>query len=103
MMLEGMNSGDILRYDPPARISPVVFLDGRQAADPGAENEPDSFPVMVADLEPGVADRLDARGDAVLHERVHASGVLGGQVVVAFEFTQRPDESHGEAAGVEPA
>ena len=52
---------------------------GEQAADAGAHRRTDPVPVGVRDLEPAVADRLEAGRNAVLHERIHAARVLGRQ------------------------
>src|SRR5882762_9171014 len=52
--------------------------------------------IGFGEVDTGVADGLHSGGHAVLHEFVHAAGVLGGDVLTDVEIAHLPAEAHRE-------
>ena len=79
----------------------MLGLDGPQAADSSAAHGPATVGVRLAEVEAGVGDRLDPRGDAVVHELVHAARILGGDVLTHIEAANLPAEAHRKGGHIE--
>ena len=70
-------------------------------ANAGAADRPATRPVQLAEIDPGIGDRLNARGHTVLHEVIHAAGVLRGHVLADFEAFDLAAEADGEGGNIE--
>src|SRR5690606_17358011 len=79
----------------------AVVLDVGQAANAGADGHANALPVGVADLQAGIAQRLDAGRDGVLDEQVQLAGVLGWQVLLDIKTAYRAADPSGKGGKVE--
>src|SRR5690606_1723997 len=61
----------------------------------------DTIEVDLRQVEARIGHRIDAGGDAVVHELVHAPGFLRRQVILEREVLHRAAETAGEFAHVE--
>src|SRR6185437_3767917 len=77
-------------------------LDGSEAADARAADGAAACRVRLGEVDPGVLDRLDAGGDAVVHELVHAPQLLGIEVAARIEVLHLPAETDRELRHIEP-
>ena len=63
----------------------VCFFDQRQTADARADTRADLLAIHTLEIEPGVPDRLDARGEPVMDEAIEAPRFFGREIVAHFE------------------
>jgi len=100
MIEPGTKNGEILR-GPPVQVLGVVVLDHRQPADAGTDHHTDLRAVLVRDLQAAVTQRLGARGQPVVDERIEMPGFLGGKVGLDREIPHLSGNLAGECAGIE--
>src|SRR5690606_2544285 len=79
----------------------VHLLDGRQAADARAGDHAEAVAIDLLKVDAGILHRVHARGDAVVHELVHAPRLLGRQVLLEVEVLHGAAEAAREVADVE--
>ena len=79
----------------------VGLFDRFEAAHAGPHHHRDPVGVRLGDDEPGVAHGLHAGDDPVLHEGIHAAGVLGTEVRFEIEVADFTAEMDGKARRVE--
>jgi hypothetical protein len=79
----------------------VIVRDKFDAANTGSHRHPDAMTVVFADLQPGVFDGVDARGNAIVDEGIVLALFLGREVLVDIEVPHAAGNSRGEATGVE--
>ncbi len=79
----------------------MIVLDVLDAPNTGTHCDPDQMPVFLGNLEAGVPDRIDAGGDAVVHERVVLALILGRQVVVHVEIANQSRDPGRKVARIE--
>ena len=58
----------------------MIFLDGRESTNTGAHRNTNAMPIFISDFKTGIAHRIDTRGDAVVHENIHAPGIFLWQI-----------------------
>src|SRR5581483_6739448 len=80
----------------------VLGLDRTEAADACSADCSAAGRVELAEVDTRVRDRLDARGDAVVHEVVHAPRILGRNVLAYVEVADRAAEADGKRGHIEP-
>ena len=98
MIVAGTKNGEILRGLPRLQVRAVLVLDRAEAADAGAADRAAARRVGLAEIDAGVRHRLDARGDAVVHELIHAARFLRRDVLVDVEAAApRPPKRTGKA------
>ena len=99
LMIEAGTKNGEMRRGPRSQQLVVRLLDQRQAADAGADDDSRCarpFSSARRRRQPGVAHRLDRRGQAVVDEGVHVARFLGRQV---RRSTSKPFTSPANAAG----
>jgi hypothetical protein len=79
----------------------VHHLDGGQAADARAGDHAHAVEVGLLEVHARIGHGIHARGDAVVHELVHAPGFLRRQVLVELEVLHGAAEAAGEIGRVE--
>ena len=79
----------------------MVILDRRQSADAGAHRYSDPMAVFFGDFEPGIPERIDARGNAVVHEDIHAPGIFLLQVLGNIEVRNRTRDLRRKRTDIE--
>src|SRR6201996_7330882 len=77
------------------------MFDGMQAADTGRHSHADARCIFFRHFQPGVAQGLRARGDAVVDERIHLLDVLGRNPVARIEIADLTGNARGIGGRVE--
>jgi hypothetical protein len=88
-MVAGTKNGEILRGLIAFRYSPYS-----ESTDAGAAHRAAARGIGFGEIDTGVADGLHSGGHAVLHEVVHAAGVLGCDVLTDVEIAHLPADAH---------
>jgi len=78
----------------------VLFLDALQSADSRTHDDSSAVEVHLRQVQSGVGHGISARGDAVVHELVHAPRFLGRQVFLEFETLHCAAEAAREFSGI---
>src|SRR5690606_34834409 len=70
-----------------AQQQSVVLLDIGQTADTRPHGNADAITIGIGDLQPGLVQRTDSGGYAVMDEQVQLAGFLAGHVELVIEIT----------------
>ncbi len=102
MMVEGTKNGEILRGLLPASRK-VLCSSWMRSRPPMPEPmiTPSAIEIQPAQVEARIRHRIHARGDAVVHELVHAPRILRGEVFLELEILHRAAEAAREILGIE--
>src|SRR5581483_962993 len=84
-------------------IRVILALDRAEAADAGATDGTTARRIRFREVQARILDGLDARGDSVVHELVHAPQFLGVEIATRVEVLHLPAEAHREVRDVEPS
>ncbi len=100
MIDAGTKNGEMRRGPRAAQLDAGV-LDHRQAADAGTDDDADALGVLLGDRQAAVVEGLDARGDAVMDERIHVARFLRRDVLLDVEALDLAGDATGQRRRVE--
>src|SRR5690606_1629241 len=78
----------------------ATVLDIRQPTDPGTHGNADPLPVLIGDLQAGIAHGLETGRQTVLNEQVQLARFLGREILLDIEVFDRSAKTGGEGGQI---
>jgi len=79
----------------------VVVLDGPESTNTGTHRDTNSMAVLFSDRKTGIPQRIDTRGNAIVHENIHAPGISLWKILGNIKVRNRARDLRGKRAYIE--